>query len=157
MTLPVLLSIYLLVHLIMVVKSPTWPSTKGKLLQFKVDERTMKVKFPSLMEDSKFCILKIKYEYRVRDKQYQGTRIQFGKEDAYITPEELERSEFYSNVRKGNFPVYYAEGFPWISTLKTGISTARNHLIGICFVMSFGSLVYLMYVVSLGILGNTAK
>lgn len=157
MALPVLFSSYLLSHIIIAKKSTTWPSTKGKLLEFKVDERTMKAKFPSLMEDSKFCILKIKYEYQVNSKQYHGARIQFGKADAYITPEELEQSEFYSNIRADNFLVYYSKSFPGISTLTTGLNNTNTHIFGIGFTMFFGAFVYLMYIVSLSILRNTAK
>jgi hypothetical protein len=102
--------------------SINWPSTKGHLLIFKVYEKTAKAKFPSLMDDYKYCVLKIKYEYEVNGNLYKGSRIQFGKQEAYITPSELEASEFYSNLKQGKFTVYFFKSLPQISTLKTGLS-----------------------------------
>jgi hypothetical protein len=157
MTLPLILSLYFILHILFGVSSSKWPHVKGHLLELKVDERKYVNKFPSLMDDVKYCIIKLKYEYEVDGKLYKGSRINYGKDNSYVTPEELESSEFFSNIRNGNFLVYYLKSLPQIATLRTGISNMKNHIIGIGFIMFFGSLVYLMYVVSLSVLRNTAK
>jgi hypothetical protein len=137
--------------------SINWPSTKGHLLIFKVYEKTAKAKFPSLMDDYKYCVLKIKYEYEVNGNLYKGSRIQFGKQEAYITPSELEASEFYSNLKQGKFTVYFFKSLPQISTLKTGLSNTKNHIFAIVFIISVGVLLYFMYVISSSLLHDAPK
>lgn len=99
-----LVFIFLLIYLGQ--SSRKWPSTAGKLLEFKA-------------EQVRFVSIKVKYEYVVNGEKYIGKRISFIN-PFFSTLEELKSDEFCSRIQREDFNVFYHRKYPKISTLKRG-------------------------------------
>lgn len=144
--LPLMISAYLTIQLLFGVKSENWPNTIGELKDIKI--RTIKrySKFPSITGIDYICIVKVKYEYIVNNKQYISKRIRFGKEMAYKTPDELDSDEFMNQIKNNNFKVYYFGKYPQIAVLQPGIQNKMEHIYGIVFILAIPIALYCFYV-----------
>lgn len=143
--LPLLLSAYLALHLILGYNSKKWPNTTGSVIYFNVDTRKIYSKFPSITGIDHICIVKVKYEYRVNGKKYTSNRIQFGKDMSYKDEDELNSDELIKQIRSNNFKVYYFEQFPRFAVLQPGIKNEMEHVYGIIFILSVPVLLYIFY------------
>lgn len=145
MIITLLLSSYLLFHIILGSLSNKWNSTKGNLISFDVDIRTRNSKFPSISGVGQYCILNIKYTYKVNDVKFFSKRIQYGKQKYYLTPEELEKDDFLKKIKNNDFIVFYFDKFPRISVLKPGIANLKEHIAVVLFIFSIQLALYVYY------------
>lgn len=105
--------------------SRKWASTVGKLIEFRV-------------VNARFISVKLKYEYVVDGKKYQGKRISY-LNPTYESERAIESDNFCNQIKQDEFVVYYSGKHPQISTLQTGFKGWFNAifvmlllLIGIC-------------------------
>jgi len=110
-------------------KSAKWPSTMGKLLEFRVVK-------------ARFISVKLKYEYEVEGKKYTGRRMSF-LNPIFDSERTIETDKFCNQVKKDDFQAYYFEKYPNISTLQTGFKGWGNaallivlYIVGICAIVS---------------------
>lgn len=153
MIISLLLSSYLLFHIILGSLSRKWKCTKGNLISFDVDIRTRNSKFPSISGVGKYCILDIKYTYQVNDVKYFSKRIQYGKQMYYLTPEELEKDDFFNKIKNNDFMVFYFDKFPIFSVLKPGIANLKEHIAVVVFIFFIPLALYVYYLLMIAIVG----
>src|SRR6185369_5161056 len=134
MTIPAVISSYLLLQIMLGNASKSWPSAKGKLEKFQLRKWTASSKFPSIQDESEQCVVGVKYLYEVGGTVYKSKRINFGLDKYYLspqglyrTPEEAENDELTKRLKSDEFIVHYSPTFPSFAVLIPGVINEKRH------------------------------